>query len=167
MKSGFPEPGPEKFGYLALCAVGETEEEGHARAHEIHGYLRTTGIISEAFVNPPGYQSPANNAKWLRLGKLRGRSGSHFGARLRDGTQVNQATASIPELIDAKIVFAGTADQVYEQICQYNDHVGGIGNYIFMFHGGCLSHEDTKDNLARFATDVLPRLKERYPARTR
>ena len=162
-KAGFSAPGSEKFGYLALCAVGETEEEGHARAYEIHEYLRTTSIISEAFVNPPGYQSPENNAKWLRLGQLRGRSGSHFGATMKDGTKINQATASIPELIDANIVFAGTADQVYEQICEFNDHVGGIGNYVFMFHGGRMKHDDVKDNLRRFAKDVMPRLKERYP----
>lgn len=165
-KAGFPKPGPEKFGYLALCAVGETEEEGHARAYEIHEYLRTTGIISEAFVNPPGYQSPENNAKWLRLGQLRGRAGNHFGATMKDGTKINQATASIPELIDANIVFAGTADQVYEQISEFNEYVGGIGNMVFMFHGGRMTHEDAKDNLTRFATDVMPRLKERFPNQT-
>ncbi len=79
--AGFPDPGPEKFGYLCLCAVGKTEEEAHRRAYEVHGYLRTTGIISEAFINPPGYQSPQANAKWLRKGILRGRAGAHYSAQ--------------------------------------------------------------------------------------
>ena len=164
VESGFPEPGPEKFGYLCLGAVAETEEEAHRRAYEIHGYLRTTGIIAEAFINPPGYQSPEANARWLRKGILRGRAGAHYLAQKKDGTVISQATASIPDLIDANIFFAGTPDQVFEQMCEFNDHVGGIGNYLVMMHGGTLSHEDTKDSIRLFGEHVLPRLKERYPS---
>jgi alkanesulfonate monooxygenase SsuD/methylene tetrahydromethanopterin reductase-like flavin-dependent oxidoreductase (luciferase family) len=167
VEAGHPQPGPEKFGYLCLCAVGETEEVAHRRAHEIHGYLRTTGIIGEAYINPPGYMSISGNMKWLRKGILRGRAGDHFPASMKDGTIINQATASIPELVDANIVFAGTPDQVYEQICEFNDHVGGVGTFVMMFHGGTLSHEETKANLRLFAKEVLPRLKERYPATKR
>jgi alkanesulfonate monooxygenase SsuD/methylene tetrahydromethanopterin reductase-like flavin-dependent oxidoreductase (luciferase family) len=162
--AGLPSPGPERFGYLCLCAVAETEEEAMRRAYDIHGYLRTTSLIAEAFVNPPGYQSPENNANWLRKGQLRGRAGTHFPATKSDGTVINQATASIADLIDACIVFAGTPGQVYDQICAFNDHVGDIGNYIFMFHGGELSHEDTKDSLRLLADKVMPRLKDRYPS---
>jgi alkanesulfonate monooxygenase SsuD/methylene tetrahydromethanopterin reductase-like flavin-dependent oxidoreductase (luciferase family) len=160
---GRPMPGPEKFGYLCLVGVGRTEEEGHRRAHDVHGYLRTTSIIAEQYMNPPGYQSIAGNVKWLRLGINRGRAGNHFPAAKRDGTVINQAVASIPELIDAKIVFAGTPDQVYEQICELCDHCGGIGALVAMFQGGELSTEDCKDSMTLFAKEVLPRLKERYP----
>ena len=44
-------------------------------------------------------------------------------------------------------------------------YVGGIGNMIMMFHGGDLPTEDVKDSLRRFARDVMPRLKERFPTR--
>jgi len=161
-EAGAARPGPERFGYLSLCAVAETEEEAHRRAYEIHGYLRTTSIIGEAFVNPPGYQSPENNARWLRKGQLRGRAGTYYPATKKDGTVVDQATASISDLIDANIMFVGTPNQVYDQICEFNDFVGGVGNYLMMFHGGELSHEDTKDSLRLFADKVLPRLKDRY-----
>ena len=164
IEAGFPSPGPEKFGYLCLCAVAATEEEALRRAYEIHGYLRTTGIIAEAFINPPGYQSPQANAKWLRMGILRGRAGAHFSAQKKDGTVISQATASIPDLIDANIVFAGTPNQVHDQICEFNDHVGGIGNFVMMMQGGTLSHEDTKDSIRLFGEMVLPRLQDRYPA---
>lgn len=160
--AGFPKPGPSNYGYLCLCAVAETEEEAHQRAYDIHGYLRTTGIIAEAFINPPGYQSPEANAKWLRKGILRGRAGAHFPAMKKDGTIINQATASIPDLIDANIVFAGTPDQVYDQMCEFNDYVGGIGNIVMMMHGGIMSHEVAKDNIRLFGEKVLPRLKSRY-----
>ena len=77
-------------------------------------------------MNPPGYMSVEGNMKWLRLGINRGRAGNHFAAARKDGTVINQGTASIPDLIDANIVFAGTPDQVYDQFCEFNDYVGGV-----------------------------------------
>jgi alkanesulfonate monooxygenase SsuD/methylene tetrahydromethanopterin reductase-like flavin-dependent oxidoreductase (luciferase family) len=160
---GRPEAGPEKFGYLCLVGVGRTEEEGHRRAHAIQGYLRTTTIVGEAFMNPPGYMSIEGNMKWLRLGINRGRAGNHFAAAKKDGTVINQGTASIPDLIDANIVFAGTPDQVYDQFCEFNDYVGGVGTFVTMLHGGELGHAKTLDNIRLFGEKVAPRLDERYP----
>lgn len=162
---GRPMPGPEKFGYLCLCAVADTREKALKRAYDIHGYLRTTTIISEAFMNPPGYMSVEGNAKWLRMGISRGRAGNHYPATLKDGTVINQATATMEQLIDANILFAGTPDEVYDQMCEFNDYVGGIGNFVMMFHGGEMPHADASDSLTMFAKEVLPRLKERYPTR--
>jgi len=68
--------------------------------------------------------------------------------------------ATIDDLIDAHVVFAGTADQVFEQVRAYNRHVGGIGNLLMMGQGGDLSHADTVDSLQRFSRDVLPRLQD-------
>jgi alkanesulfonate monooxygenase SsuD/methylene tetrahydromethanopterin reductase-like flavin-dependent oxidoreductase (luciferase family) len=161
---GRPMPGADKFAYLCLVGVGDTEAEGHRRAHDIHGYLRTTGIISEPFMNPPGYMTVMGNVGWLRKNQTRGRAGHHYPATMKSGRVINQATATIPELVDANIVFAGNPDQVYEQIAEFCDYVGGIGNLIMMCHGGELSHADAMENLRLFATQVMPRLKERYPA---
>jgi alkanesulfonate monooxygenase SsuD/methylene tetrahydromethanopterin reductase-like flavin-dependent oxidoreductase (luciferase family) len=160
---GLPAPGNERFGYMGLVAVGATEEEGYRRAYEIQGYLRTTGIIGEGYVNPPGYMSAAGNAKWLQKNQFRGRSGNHFPATTRDGRVINQATAPIADLVSAKVAFAGTPDQVYAQICEFVEHCGGLGHLLMMCHGGTLSHVDTEANLRLFAREVMPRLKERYP----
>jgi alkanesulfonate monooxygenase SsuD/methylene tetrahydromethanopterin reductase-like flavin-dependent oxidoreductase (luciferase family) len=67
--------------------------------------------------------------------------------------------ASVQDLIDAGIMFAGTPDQVYAQIVDFCEYCGGMGNLIMMGHAGPMSHEDTVDNLTMFATEVLPRLK--------
>jgi len=164
VEMGRPMPGPEKFGYLSLCAVAETREKALQRAHDIHGYLRTTTIISEAFMNPPGYMSVDGNVKWLRMGVARGRAGNHYPATMKDGTVINQATATMEQLIDANILFAGTPDDVYNQMCEFTDHVGGVGSHIMMFQGGTMPHAEATDSLKMFARDVLPRLKERYPS---
>lgn len=164
---GLAAPTTERFGYMALVAVGHTREEGLRRAHEIQGYLRTTGIIGEAFVNPPGYMSAAGNAKWLQKNQTRGRSGNHFPATTQDGRVINQATAPIEDLISAAVCFAGTPDDVYEQVCAFNDHVGGIGHLMMMCHGGTMSHAESADSLKLFAREVMPRLQERYPDQPR
>jgi hypothetical protein len=55
-------------------------------------------------------------------------------------------------------MFCGTPDQVYNQITEFADYCGGLGNLLMMGHAGTLSHAETEDNLTLFAQEVLPRL---------
>ena len=70
---------------------------------------------------------------------------------------------------DAAILFCGTPDQVYEQIVDFCEYCGGMGNFLMMGHAGPMSHADTVDNLTLFVKEVMPRLKEynSRPARRR
>ena len=79
---------------------------------------------------------------------------------LRGGGEFEMQTGSVDEFIDAGIAFAGTPDSVFEQICEFNEHVGGLGHLLMMAQGGHLSHEDTVANLTLFSKEVLPRLKD-------
>ncbi|HEY8580790.1 MAG TPA: LLM class flavin-dependent oxidoreductase, partial [Beijerinckiaceae bacterium] len=38
------EPGPDRFAYLALCAIARTREEAYARAEEVRRYVTTTSV---------------------------------------------------------------------------------------------------------------------------
>jgi len=165
VKAGFPEPGPEKFGYLALVGVGETEEEGLRRLDQVVGYIRSTSIVGEAFMNPPGYMDVYGNMQWLQKNQTRGRAGHHFPVQKRDGTVLQigsgrgmQSGVTMKDLVDAFVGFAGTPEQVYQQIAEFNDFVGGLGNLLMMGHGGDMPHEEAMDNLALFGEEVLPRL---------
>lgn len=160
-------PGVDRFGYCALLGVGATEAEGQRRLNEIAGYFRTTSIVGEAFMNPPGYMPPAANAEWLKRNQTRGRAGAHFPAMTRDGRRLNIGSGAgtglgvtAAEMVDAAIGFAGTPDQVYDQIVAFLEHSGGIGNLMLMGQGGELSHADAQANLTLFAREVLPRLQE-------
>jgi alkanesulfonate monooxygenase SsuD/methylene tetrahydromethanopterin reductase-like flavin-dependent oxidoreductase (luciferase family) len=150
------QPSVDRFAYLALCAVGNSTGEALKRAHEIAGYLRTTAVVSEQFSNPPGYISPQDHAK-----KMKRPGGGHYMVTNRAGKSVEATNAGSEDLIDAGLLFAGTPDEVYEQIVSFTDAVGGIGNLLLMMQGGALSHTDTSNSLKLFAKDVLPRLKER------
>ena len=69
-------------------------------------------------------------------------------------------TATVDEFIDAGIAFAGNPDTVFEQIREFSNHVGGVGNLLMMGQGGHISHADTVANLSLFSREVLPRLSE-------
>ena len=160
-------PTPDHFGYCALMGIGRTEEEGFRRLHEIAGYFRTTSVVGEAFMNPPGYMPATANAAWLKRNQTRGRAGAHFRATTRDGKQLNIGSGagtgtgvSAADMIDAAVAFAGTPDQVYDQIVTFLEHSGGVENLMIMGQGGALSHADAVANLSLFAEEVLPRLRE-------
>jgi alkanesulfonate monooxygenase SsuD/methylene tetrahydromethanopterin reductase-like flavin-dependent oxidoreductase (luciferase family) len=145
-------PPADRFAYLGLVSVALTEQKARERAEFIASYLRTSAIVAPAFRNPPGYLSVEDNARLL-AGQTPPRSFT------RDGRKIDMRTASVQELIDAAIMFCGTPDQVYDQITDFCDHCGGMGNLLMMGHAGSLSHDETVDNLTLFAKEVLPRLK--------
>jgi hypothetical protein len=77
--------------------------------------------------------------------------------RDRHGNPVEQTTASIEQLIESGTRFAGTPDDVYDQIKALSDSVGGFGHLLFG-QGGFLDHKDTVANITLFAKEVMPRL---------
>ena len=155
---GRPAPKPDRFGYMVLVGVGDTEEEGHRFVRQVKGYLDTTGKVHPAFASPPGYFPVQAKLAEFRRGQ-QGLAGSVFQTD-RDGNPLVHRTASIPELIRAGVVFAGTPDQVFEQIRELHEYVGGFGSLLAMMHGGGLSHDDTVKSMTLFSREVLPRLQE-------
>ena len=63
--------------------------------------------------------------------------------RDRHGNPVEQTTASIEQLVESGTCFAGTPDDVYDQIKALSDSVGGFGNLLMFGQGGFLDHKDT------------------------
>ncbi|MGE0626378.1 MAG: LLM class flavin-dependent oxidoreductase [Hyphomicrobiaceae bacterium] len=151
----------DRFGYLALAAMASTDAEARRRAEHIVDYIRTTGQVLEPFKMPPGYFPVDGLTRMLRTpAKPR----QVRPVLLRSGRRVEPSTASLDDLIESGLLFCGTPDAVYRQICEFVDGIGGLGNLMLMMQGGALGHEDTADNLRLFAREVMPRLAERYPA---
>jgi alkanesulfonate monooxygenase SsuD/methylene tetrahydromethanopterin reductase-like flavin-dependent oxidoreductase (luciferase family) len=136
---------PDRFAYLALTCVGNTDELGLHGVRKIMWYLHANKIAPQ-FRNPPGYAPVAANVRLMRGGQIRPRN------------TVNDASAE--ELIDRGVVFAGNPESVYQQIKRFSDRVGGLGHLLIMGQGGFLSHEETVANLTLFAKEVAPRLRE-------
>jgi alkanesulfonate monooxygenase SsuD/methylene tetrahydromethanopterin reductase-like flavin-dependent oxidoreductase (luciferase family) len=149
---------PDKLAYMALIGVGRTREEGHRRADQILGYSRTSGIVSPQFANPPGYASPAMAGQAIKGGGIGAARATRV--QTKDGRPLNPRTMTVDDAIDAGLSFAGTPDDVWNQLKAFYDHVGGFGHLLMMGQGGTISHEDTVDNLTLFAKEVLPRLSQ-------
>jgi alkanesulfonate monooxygenase SsuD/methylene tetrahydromethanopterin reductase-like flavin-dependent oxidoreductase (luciferase family) len=149
---------PDRLAYAACIGVGNTRAEGLRRADLIAGYVRTSPVVFEPFTNPPGYNSIGANVAMMK-------SGGGF-VKDRSGKAVDHTTASVETFMETDTVFAGTPDDVYEQIRDFHDRVGGFGHLLFFGQGGFLDHKDTMENIRLFAKDVMPRLRELSPERT-
>jgi alkanesulfonate monooxygenase SsuD/methylene tetrahydromethanopterin reductase-like flavin-dependent oxidoreductase (luciferase family) len=136
---------PDRFAYLALACVGETDEIGMQGVRKIMWYLHTNKVAPQ-FRNVPGYATIASSIRIMRGGEVQARRPVH--------------QASAEELIERGVIFAGNPDTVFNQIKRFNEASGGIGNLMIMGQGGELSHDETVSNLTLFANEVYPRLKE-------
>jgi len=157
-RAGHGEAGPDRLAYLGLVAVGETREKGLERAAQLARYLETSAQVSPHFRNPPGYMPAEITARTFRqrmIGIMKGKSGKIVDAH----------NASLEEMIDAHLLFAGSPDDVYEQICEFDDNVGGFGNLLMMGHAADMGHDSVVENIGLFGKEVLPRLKARSAAR--
>jgi len=146
-------PAPiDRFAYLAIMVCGRTAADVETRVNKVKSYLDVQPRTPKAWSNPPGYESVEANAAALKMGKT---------GRVNFGLPQNP---SLQEMADGGIMFAGTPDQLCEQITSFSDRQGGIGQLLLLAQAGYLSHEETVDSLTIFAQEVAPRLRD-YAAR--
>ena len=150
-------PAPlDRLAYAMMCTVATTRAEAYRKAELVGEYIRTAGIVAAPFNMPPGYASTPMMAKILKNGGQLG----YQPVQTFTGKLINPITASTEELIESGQMVAGTPDEVFDQIVNFQQHVGGFGNLIAMFQAGALNHRDTTDSITLFGTEVLPRLKQ-------
>ena len=138
-----------RLAYAALVYAGESEAASRSGAEKLLWYM-TANKVPLHFCYPPGYVPTPVHAQILR------------GAAV-DQHAANRANATVDKAIEAGIMFAGTPDQVFRQIKQMYDHVGGFGHLLIMGQAGFLEHDETVRGIKTFAREVYPRLKEAFP----
>jgi len=133
-----------------VVGVGTTREEGLRRANLAADYVRTSVVVAR-HSQPAGYNSLAANIAMLNPAES---------AALCSGpprNPVDQRTATIEQLLESGPGFAGTPDDVYNQIkALIRDSVGGFGNLLMFGQGAFLDHADTVRQHHLFAKEVLP-----------
>jgi alkanesulfonate monooxygenase SsuD/methylene tetrahydromethanopterin reductase-like flavin-dependent oxidoreductase (luciferase family) len=149
------EAAPDRMAYAAIVGVGTTREEGLRRADSIADYVRTAPMVAEPFTNPPGYNSIAANVAMMKAGPR-----AHRLVTDRNGQPIDHRTATVQQFMDTDTVFAGTPDDVFNQLQAFNTRMGGVGHLLFFGQGGYLSHQDAKANITLFGKEVAPRLRE-------
>jgi alkanesulfonate monooxygenase SsuD/methylene tetrahydromethanopterin reductase-like flavin-dependent oxidoreductase (luciferase family) len=132
----------DRLAYLGLMFVGENAQQARAGAEKVLWYM-TANKVPTHWSNPPGYHPPAIAAQIM--------TGRRGGANLPQ-------TATLEEQIARGNVFAGTPDQVFEQIKSIWEYSGGFGHLLLMGQAGFLSYEETLRSMQLFTTEVYPRL---------
>jgi alkanesulfonate monooxygenase SsuD/methylene tetrahydromethanopterin reductase-like flavin-dependent oxidoreductase (luciferase family) len=133
----------DRLAYLGLCYVGENEREAEEGAKKLMWYMDANKVPHE-WSNPPGYHPPALAAQVLK------------------GATPNgiPAVAKLNEQMQRGNVFAGTPDQVYQQIKDFWEYSGGFGHMMIMGQAGFLSDKDAIKSMKLYNDEVYPRLRE-------
>jgi alkanesulfonate monooxygenase SsuD/methylene tetrahydromethanopterin reductase-like flavin-dependent oxidoreductase (luciferase family) len=135
---------PRQAGWLTPIYVAETDAQARAE-YEPHFWYWVRKLLPGIEVNPPGYTSVRSLESMLK--------GRHtFALSLRTWDQV----------VEGQYAIVGSPDTVYEQIVADIERLG-TGNLLGLFQMGTLPVAETRRNLELFATEVMPRLKARFP----
>jgi alkanesulfonate monooxygenase SsuD/methylene tetrahydromethanopterin reductase-like flavin-dependent oxidoreductase (luciferase family) len=139
---------PDRFAYLAIMVCGRTKSDVDERVQKVKHYLAVQPRTPAGWINPAGYESVELNAMALKAGKK---------GRMNFGLPLNPTQE---EMAEGGIMFAGTPDQVFEQMSKFSDRAGGIGHMLMLGQAGYMSHEETVDSMTLFANEVAPQLRE-------
>jgi len=161
-EAGLPKVTTDNFAYAAFVYVGDTDEEGVRVGSKLLWFLHTSlksgaqytkflpGAVPPQF-EPQAYRPVAAPA----AGGGRVLTASQNAAMLR--------TLSAEQAMAQGILFAGNPDSVYRQIMEFYDKVGGFGHLSLVGRSGFMTHAESEKGIRRFATEVLPRLREIKP----
>ena len=130
-------PPLDRLAYLSLCYVGENEREAEEGARKLLWYMESNKVPPE-WSNPPGYHPPPISAMVMR-------GAAPVGLPLNPTLDQQMARGN---------VFAGTPDQVYEQIKAFWEYSGGFGHMLIMGQAGFLSDADALKSMRLYSNDV-------------
>jgi len=153
-------PAPlEKFAYSAQVFVGDTDEDGYREAGKLKLWYREAKRHPIQFSNPPGYLPPAARAKILAA-NAEGRPVTIPVGPPPTLTLNEVMSTPVPDLAAIGMMFAGNPDTVFNQMRDFFDAVGGLGNFIPMVQYASMSYDLTLKSMQRLANDVMPRFIE-------
>jgi len=140
----------EKLAYLGLVFVGRTHEEAMKGAAELQWYIQHNKVAPQ-FTNVPGYFDVPTRTKMI-------------GAQAKLGYLPSPiehlAYAPVEELTKDGYFFAGTPDEVVEQMLSFHDRVGGFANWLAMVQGGDMTTELVVPSMELIANEVMPALRK-------
>ena len=108
--------------------------------------------------NSPIRQATTRSA--ANVAMLKAGPRAHRIVKDRQGNMIDHRKASVQQFMDTDTVFAGTPDDVFAQIQDFNARMGGVGHLLFFGQGGYLNHQDAMENITLFGREVAPRLRE-------
>ena len=147
-RHGRPKPADDRFAFMPLVAVGETEKEAREVIEQVFWYV-TNNKSEPQFRAPPGYIETPLYADFL--------AGRFTGGRT-DAVRAH----GVEYFRDNHVALYGTPDSVVRQIEALYEKIGGFGHLIAMLHSGDMDFETTAKSMTLFAKEVAPRFSKGY-----
>ena len=144
----------DRLCYLGQVVVARDERTALERSRKLLRFNEASERIEPRFINPPGMMPPTEIARLLKSGSTT----THRNKTLPDGTPMSNPPTPREQIIN-NVLFAGTPDQVFEQIRGFYESVGGFGNLLVQM-GAPMAHDEVCDSLSLYAKEVMPRLQE-------
>ena len=135
---------PRQSGWLTPIYVAETDQQARAEFEE-HWWYFVKRLLPGITISPPGYTS-------LRSMENAAKNATSFAERLE----------SWEDTVAGRYAIVGSPETVTEMLIDSLSQLG-TGNLLGLFQLGTLGAEATRRNLQLFATEVLPKLRERFP----
>jgi alkanesulfonate monooxygenase SsuD/methylene tetrahydromethanopterin reductase-like flavin-dependent oxidoreductase (luciferase family) len=138
------EASPAQMGWLEPIFVAETDAEAR-RLYEEHFFYFVKRLLPGINIQPPGYTSLRSYESMLK-------GINTFAINLETWEQVEEGAYAI----------VGSPETVLERLTENLERLG-TGNLLGLFQLGTLPADLTRRNLELFATEVMPKLRERFP----
>jgi alkanesulfonate monooxygenase SsuD/methylene tetrahydromethanopterin reductase-like flavin-dependent oxidoreductase (luciferase family) len=146
-KEGY-EADPLQLGWLVPIFVADTDEEARRR-YEEHFWYFVKRLLPGISISPPGYTTVRSLENIMK-------GAATFAEYLESWEQV----------VEGQYAIVGSPETVLERLSANIDQLG-VGNLLGLFQLGTLPADDTRRNLQLFATEVMPKLRERFPGTER
>ena len=176
-EAGLPQVMTDHFAYAALVYVGDTHAEGVEIGSKLLWFLNTSLKMAPQYAQFLPGATPLHFAPQVYRTASRpdapaeGPAASSRAQAAQADKPVAPAILNVGGLTNMDttqamargILFAGSPDTVYRQIMDFYRKVGGFGHLVMIGRSGFMTHAEAEKGIARFAKDVLPRLKEIAP----
>jgi len=136
----------DRLAYLAMIACSRDKAQTERNIEAAFAYLASVARMRPAHVTPPGYAHYQAITQMMQTPPGSGPGGMGGGATSAD------------DLAKAGLLFWGEPERVYDQICAFNELVGGFGHLLNMGQNAHQPYEDVRDSLELFGEFVLPEL---------
>jgi len=143
------EPNPFRAGFVQFVGVADSDAEAEDLYKEAGLYFFNRCLhIDPVYLTPPGYVSAATIRRSI-------------GTQLKAAAEAAASDLSWKDIVERGYIVAGSADTVVDRLGEIADALR-VGHLMVMLQFGNLPRETVLYNTQRFATEVIPRLRDRH-----
>src|SRR5581483_1305521 len=140
---------PYRAGFIQFMAVADSDAEAERLYSEAALYFfNRCFYISPRYFQAPGYTSLETMLRGMR-------------SAMRAQAEMQDPDLTWQQIVDRGYIVAGSPDTVVDQLTELADTLN-VGHLMCMLHYGNMRKEAVLRNTELFATQVMPRLRDKF-----